>query len=281
MVKIINSKKEFRENRSAMSGRIGFVPTMGNLHRGHLSLISQSLQDNDHTIVSIFVNPKQFAPNEDFDNYPRTLKKDIQKIESLPFKKSIIIFAPRSECEIYPPDFSSEIKIKGHLSNILCAKFRPVHFDGVATVIYQLFSLIRPTTAYFGQKDLQQCFVIQTVIRNFNFDIKFEMLPICRDENGLALSSRNSYLTNSQKQKALKLPQALKKVSEALTNRPESCHSLIEKIMNDDNNWEYLEIRDMKDLRTVTKLPEKTAIIGAYRLGKIRLLDNIIVSKNA
>lgn len=284
-MKIFDTRSSFDEFRNSLTPNltIGLVLTMGNLHAGHLTLIEKSCDDNDITVVTIFVNPKQFGPNEDFNQYPRTLDKDLEKIANLNLilQSKIIIFAPNSNSEIYPENFSTLISV-GKMTQLLCGKFRPTHFDGVTTVVFRLFTIAKATNAYFGQKDYQQCVLINKMINDLEIPIKMHIMPIIRNQAGLALSSRNQYLDEEQKIKALRLPQTLIKIEKMLL-QSEDPQSIIENELK-QSEWDYLEILNAKDLTPLkldTKLTIDAVVIGAYRLGNTRLLDNRMVKINA
>ncbi|WP_372651850.1 pantoate--beta-alanine ligase [Halobacteriovorax sp.] len=278
MIKLFNKVNEFKEYRKSLTSKsIGLVPTMGNLHSGHLSLISQSALENEVTIVTIFVNPLQFGPNEDFDKYPRTLEQDIQKIESLSIDRDILILSPSDPKEIYPDNFSTTISIKGLTEN-LCGASRPGHFDGVTTVVYQLFKIAAPKTAYFGQKDFQQQLVIKKMVNDLDLPVEVKTMPIVREESGLAKSSRNQYLSDQQILEALELNQTLNKISDILTNQTYldasiDLNSLLEPIIK-DSRWEYLEILDSENLQEITPKTNSAVILGALKIGSTRLIDN-------
>jgi pantoate--beta-alanine ligase len=244
---------------------------MGNLHKGHLSLIEKSIEENTVTIVTIFVNPKQFGPTEDFDKYPRTLDDDLAKISSLailiPKTKDIVVFAPKSAQDIYPEGFSSTISI-GELKTKLEGAVRSTHFDGVTTVVYRLFAIARAGHAYFGQKDFQQCVIIKKMVKDLEIPIKIHIMPTIRNSEGLALSSRNQYLSDSERSEALILPQ---------TNN-ESAETLIKESLT-DKRWDYLEVLDSDTLEAPTEKSSELLVVAAFRLGQTRLLDNILVTK--
>ncbi|MFI5390670.1 MAG: pantoate--beta-alanine ligase, partial [Bacteriovoracales bacterium] len=210
MIEILRTTKQFEIFRKIYDEKsVGFVPTMGNLHKGHLSLAKESLRNNDLTIVSIFVNPKQFCPGEDYEKYPRTLGEDTAQLKELfrsenlmNSEKRLAIFAPESIFEIYSPGFSTVISLP-MLSNKLCGLNRPGHFDGVSTVVFSLFSLVRPHKAYFGQKDYQQYLIIKKMIEDLRLNIQIVPMPIKRDNDDLAYSSRNQYLSKEERIEAL------------------------------------------------------------------------------
>ncbi len=282
MIKVFTTVAEFKsykENLGIFS--IGLVPTMGNLHEGHLSLLKQSLAENTVSVITIFVNPKQFGPNEDFDKYPRTLDDDLAKISNLALqtnaldgKKDIIVFAPSNNEEIFPLGFSTTISVKG-MTQKLEGKFRPDHFDGVTTVVYCLFKIIGATNTYFGQKDFQQCAVIKKMIVDLSIDIHFFILPIVRNSEGLALSSRNQFLSAEQRVTALHLPRTLKKIEYLIKNNADTKEFITNELT--DNKWDYLEVLDSQTLDSPSPSTSEVVIIGAYRLGTTRLLDNILV----
>ena len=261
---------------------IGLVPTMGNLHDGHLSLIRESLAKNKITIVTIFVNPKQFGPNEDFDKYPRTLESDMEKISSLKLKEDqrLFVFAPDSNDQIYLEGFSTTISIKG-ITDILCGASRPGHFDGVTTVVYQLFKISNAGHAYFGQKDYQQVKVIERMVTDLRLDIDLNMIPIARDKDGLALSSRNQYLDSEERKEALKLPNKLKRIDNFLkeTTWMQAYHKINQELEETlaDHRWDYLEILDADNLQEVNSETKKVAILAAYKSQNARLIDNRLV----
>lgn len=250
---------------------------MGNLHSGHLSLVEQSLKDNEYTVVTIFVNPKQFGPGEDYEHYPRTLDDDLEKLRTL--EGDIIVFAPKDNSEIYPEGFQTQIALP-ELSKILCGKSRPTHFAGVTTVVYQLFTLVKPELAYFGQKDYQQVKIIERMTKDLRLTAHIKMLPIIRDHDGLALSSRNQYLNDNQRQDALILPRTIEQLSSVLNQ--EGLSAVLSQINDITKNpvWDYLEILEAKSLRAPQSGDKFFVLVGAVFMGKTRLLDNKIVELN-
>lgn len=283
MIKIFTTRYDFEKYRTSISpDSIGIVPTMGNLHEGHISLLKQSIAENSISVITIYVNPKQFAPSEDFEKYPRTLDDDLAKISNLALhsfsssqKKEILVFAPKSDEEIYPPHFCTIISVK-KITQRLEGKFRPEHFDGVTTVVYQLFKIVRATHAYFGQKDYQQCVVVKKMVDDLALDIKIKILPIVRNSEGLALSSRNQFLNAKERIDALHLPETLKKI-EAMIKAKENYKILISDELK-NSKWDYLEVLDANTLEELTSETKTLVIIGAFRMEKIRLLDNILVN---
>ena len=288
MIEILRTTKQFDIFRKNLDGKsIGFVPTLGNLHGGHISLVKESLRNNDITIVSIFVNPKQFAPGEDFEKYPRTLGDDTTKLKELyraedlvGSDKQISIFAPESINEIYPDNFSANISLP-HLSNKLCGLSREGHFDGVSTVVYCLFSIVKPNKAYFGQKDFQQYLIIKKMIDDLRLDVQIVPMPIKREADGLALSSRNQYLSKDERQEALTLPRTLSELKNLVKNtiwseaKPE-----MDRIINEvlkDERWEYLTYLDSKNLENSVENTHMLGLFGAFKIGDTRLIDNKLV----
>lgn len=282
MIKVFTTKNDFEKYRRALShDSIGIVPTMGNLHEGHISLLKKSLEENQLSVVTIFVNPKQFGPNEDFDKYPRTLDADLARISSVALhtmskddKREIVVFAPNRTEEIYPKGFNTVIAVKG-VTQKLEGKFRPDHFDGVTTVVYRLFKIIGAKNAYFGQKDYQQCVVIKKMISDLSLDINMTVHPIIRNSDGLALSSRNQFLSDSERAQALHLPVTLKKIEELIKSKAD--YKVVIALELANTKWDYLEVLDSKTLDEPNPTTAEVVVIGTYRLGSVRLLDNILV----
>ena len=290
-MKIFKKHCDFLEwRRGIPKEEIGFVPTMGNLHHGHLSLIEKSVKNNKYTLISIYVNPKQFGPSEDYKTYPRTLYKDCEEIHALEIKLKktypeieTIIFSPESNEEIYPKGYSTNIYVSG-ISEKLCGLKRPGHFEGVTTVVFRLFSIIDPMNAYFGQKDYQQYLIIKKMVTDLNVNVQLSSCPIVRDDDGLALSSRNQFLSLDERQKALVLPKTIRASSYIFSNN-DFQQSLIkfkklkaESLKN--NDFEYLEIYDAESLNKVTPESKEILIAGAYKASKARLIDNTIVKNS-
>ncbi|MCO4793574.1 MAG: pantoate--beta-alanine ligase [Bacteriovoracaceae bacterium] len=291
-MKYFESIKEYREFiDSLVDKKIGFVPTMGNLHAGHVSLAERSMQDNDYTVVTVFVNPKQFGPNEDFKSYPRTVQNDGDELKAVEMRhhklddsKEIILIAPQDNSEIYPEGFSSSVVVNG-LTDKLCGVQRPDHFEGVTTVVFRLFQLIKSDRAYFGQKDFQQYKVIERMIKDFEIDIELHMCPIIRDHDSLALSSRNQYMTPPEREKALVLPRTLKAMSFLIEKNPwDTALQKMNKVKEEaleNKNWQYLEFLDAETLNVITDQTKTILLAGAYQASGARLIDNILVERNA
>jgi pantoate--beta-alanine ligase len=279
MVEVIESTQELVNIRSQISSEIGFVPTMGNLHAGHISLLQEALKTSETVFFSIFVNPKQFGSNEDFTRYPRTLKDDKNLVEScleqFPNKR-VIIYAPKDPLEVFPPTQGQTVSV-WDLSTELEGAQRPGHFDGVATVVYRLFDLVKPKKAYFGLKDYQQYLVILKMVKDLKLPISIIGMPIVRDHDGLALSSRNQYLTPDQRLHALKLSKTLFKIKEMLGGKRSELtrvQAFIDKEIKDPH-WNYLEFRDAFTFATNINNSKKLTLLGVYQLGSTRLLDNL------
>jgi pantoate--beta-alanine ligase len=282
MIKLFNNKKDFDYFRNSLTTQsIGLVPTMGNLHKGHISLLEKAIEENDVAIVTIYVNPKQFGPNEDFDKYPRTLDDDIAKISAVALlldkKKEIVVYAPNSDEDIYPDGFTTNISL-GPMTQKLEGSVRPTHFDGVTTVVFRLFAITKAHQAYFGQKDVQQCLIIKKMVHDLEIPIKINIMPIIRNAEGLALSSRNQYLSENEKQEALVLPQTLQKIKKLICTK-QDYKTYVNTTKDNDKKWDYLEILDSQNLETPTVKTKEVVIVAAYRMHSARLLDNILVSK--
>jgi len=237
---------------------VGFVPTMGALHEGHLSLVRGAGRKCDVVVVSIFVNPTQFGPKEDFSKYPRQLRKDIQKLKSASVD---ILFAPDA-AEMYPQGYSTYVN-EEELSKEMCGLHREGHFRGVATVVTKLFNIIQPDVAIFGQKDYQQALIVKRITRDLNMPVAVEIAKTVREADGLAMSSRNAYLSEEERKKALGIYQALKR------------KKIVKKI--DGVELEYFMAMDKDLLKPVKKIKKGTLLAIAARVGKTRLIDNIIV----
>lgn len=265
--------KTFKENQLS----IGFIPTMGALHEGHLSLVRQAKEENDKVVVSIFVNPLQFGINEDFTHYPRTFDNDCKLLS----KEDVdIVFNPKAP-EMYPNGFCTSV-IMEHLEDRLCGKSRPGHFRGVATIVLKLFNLINPDSAYFGQKDFQQTVIVKRVIADLNLGVNIKVLPTIRNKEGLALSSRNAYLSGTEKKDALCLYKALIKAQtmvNAGAKNAEEIKGEMEKIINNCKSAkiDYISIVNPETLEAVSEVRSGNVAALAVLIGKTRLIDNIIL----
>jgi len=267
-------KKVKKENKI-----IGFVPTMGYLHEGHISLIKKAKEECDYVVVSIFVNPTQFCPGEDFDRYPRDIERDIKILEN---EKVDLLFNPDIE-EMYKKEHKTWV-IVDEISDIYEGKFRKGHFKGVCTVVIKLFNIVQPDKAYFGWKDFQQLIIIKKMVEDLNIPVEIIGCPTIREEDGLAASSRNVYLNEKERKKALCLYKALKKIEEMIKKEKiYECEILIKegrKIIEEEEGVEiqYLDIVSMDNMKKLEKIEGKAVIIGAIKIGNVRLIDNLIVS---
>lgn len=260
---------------------VGLVPTMGFLHEGHKSLIDRAVKENDRVIVSVFVNPTQFGPNEDFESYPRDMDKDSALCEAA---GASLIFHPEPS-EMYLDGYSTFVDMST-LTGGLCGKTRPIHFRGVCTVVSKLFNIVTPDRAYFGQKDAQQLAVIRHMVRDLNFGIEIVGCPIIREEDGLAKSSRNTYLNAEERAAATILSKALKEGKAALESGERDA-AKVKQIVTDKINSEklskidYVEIVDWNNLEPVEKVMDDVLCAVAVYIGKTRLIDNFIFSINS
>ena len=256
---------------------IGFVPTMGALHEGHISLMRNARAENDKLIVSIFVNPTQFDSRNDFKSYPRRLDKDIKIAES---EKVDIVFAPNAE-ELYDEEFCTYV-LQTKLTEPLCGKLRPGHFKGVTTIITKLFNIIKPDGAYLGQKDYQQNIVIKRLVRDLNMTIDIKILPTARDKDGLAFSSRNKHLNPQERSNALCIYNSLLKAKTMYSSRVKDANKIIEEmtsIIKSEKCTEidYVSIVNHNTLEDVSRINGKAVAAVAVRVGDTRLIDNIIL----
>lgn len=279
-LKILRTTQELRQWRHERGEDVGFVPTMGNLHAGHMSLLGSSLQEHESSVLSIFVNPTQFGEKDDFARYPRTLDADAQLAQQLLNKyphRQLVIFAPASPEEIYPEGFSTVVSVP-KLDGFLEGKFRPGHFDGVATVVYLLFQLVKPRVAYFGRKDYQQYRVIKRMARDLEMPVRVKGMPIIRDEHGLALSSRNQFLKPEERKAALHLIHTLEEARRRLGGEARNVPATrewMEQQLSQDARWQYLEIREARTLSETIHAKNKVVFLGLLKLGTVRLLDNL------
>ncbi|GAA6840826.1 pantoate--beta-alanine ligase [Helicobacter pylori] len=276
-MRVLETIATLREYRKSLKESVGFVPTMGALHKGHQSLIERSLKENSHTIVSVFVNPTQFGPNEDFNAYPRPLEKDLALCERLGVNA---VFLPKIS-EMYPYEIEQRLKLYApeFLSSSLEGAMREGHFDGVVQVVLRLFHLAHPTRAYFGKKDAQQLLIIQHLVQDLLLDIEIAPCEIVRDSDNLALSSRNVYLDATQRKQALAIPKALENIKQAIDKGEKVCEKL-KKLgfeILETLEVDYLEFcnHKLEPLKTID--PTNTLVLVAARVGKTRLLDNLWV----
>ena len=256
---------------------IGFVPTMGFLHAGHVSLMQRARQECDVVVVSIFVNPTQFGPNEDFDRYPRDEAGDRATCEAAGID---VLFMP-TVAEMYPEKPSVFVNVEG-ISDILEGAVRPGHFRGVATVVSKLFHLVKPHKAFFGQKDYQQCAVIKRMVKGLDMDVEVVALPTVRERDGLAMSSRNSYLSADERQTAAAIYRALsaaEQLAKTGTRQPEALKNKIQAVVREVKGIEidYLEIADPESLVPLASEQDSMVLLIAVRIGRARLIDNLVI----
>jgi len=259
--------------------RISFVPTMGNLHEGHLSLMRMAKPLADVLVVSIFVNPLQFEPGSDFNAYPRTFQEDLEKCEPVGVD---IVFAP-TESDLYPEGFQTTVEVK-ELSKGLCGDFRPGHFKGVATVVLKLFNIVKPHVAVFGEKDYQQLCVIRRMVKDLNLDIQIVGHPTVREADGLAMSSRNQYLSPDERKRATLIYKFLLEAKNLFEHGERRAQRLIATVQNglarDPRiSVEYVSIRDLDTLKPLDTLDRPAVMALAVHIGKTRLIDNIFLGK--
>ncbi|KPK42055.1 MAG: pantoate--beta-alanine ligase [Omnitrophica WOR_2 bacterium SM23_29] len=278
-MKLIRSIREIqdvliRERKKGKS--IGFIPTMGYLHEGHLSLIRRGRRETDIVVVSIFVNPTQFGPRGDYRRYPRNLRRDLKLCgeEGVDY-----VFSP-SVKSIYPKGYSTYVSVEGLTEN-LCGKFRPGHFKGVTTVVTKLFNIVKPDVAYFGQKDAQQAIVIRRMTDDLNMNIKIKVLPIIRENDGLAMSSRNNYLSYDERQAASTLYRSLQLARDLIKLGKKDTAYIIAQmrkmLTSVATKIDYISIVDSKTLKNVKTIKGKVLIALAVWVGRTRLIDNIVV----
>ncbi len=278
-MKIIRDPKKFQKEMARLRRRnltIGFVPTMGALHEGHLSLVRKARKENKIVVVSIFINPLQFGSHEDFKRYPRNLTKDLALLKNV---KMDYIFAPGVSA-LYPPGAQTYVEVT-ELARGLCGKFRPGHFRGVATVVAKLFNVIQPHCAYFGAKDYQQAAIIKQMAHDLDFDLEVKVLPMIRDRDGLALSSRNAYLSSSERARALAIPHSLAWAKIAVHESRQTPRSLragmMRQLSKNLDKIDYVEFVEPQTLQPVKSLKMKFVALIAGWVGKTRLIDNAII----
>jgi pantoate--beta-alanine ligase len=283
-MRIVRAKSELREALAEPrreGKRIGLVPTMGSFHEGHLSLIRRARQDCDLVVVSLFVNPAQFAPDEDLKAYPRDEERDAAAAE----REGVdLLWAPAAD-EIYPEDFGTTVEVSETLTGVLEGdpKHRgPSHFRGVTTVVAKLFNAVQPDVAYLGRKDAQQAVVIERMVRDLDFPVEIEVLPTVREPDGLAMSSRNAYLSAEERTRALAISRALRAADEAAAHGERSAAALtgiVERELRDAGiEPEYVEARDAEDLSPLADLNGRPVLVAvAARIGRARLIDNVVI----
>lgn len=284
---LVHTIKEVREQIKEWKKAgltVGLVPTMGALHNGHLSLIKKAVEKCDKVVVSVFVNPIQFCPGEDLDKYPRTLEADQKLCESNGVN---IVFAPTpsemyGDCQMRTNDFLTYVIPPFFYVNKLCGKSRVGHFDGVCTVVNKLFNIVQPDFAFFGQKDAQQLIIIKKMVKDLNIPVEIIPCPIVREESGLALSSRNKYLSEEDKIQALALSKILNNIKTCYKKGITDVEALKEtayQFLNDHHDLEYLEFMNEENLDEMTTANDHTRVFIACKVGGVRLIDNILLGE--
>jgi pantoate--beta-alanine ligase len=276
-MQIARTIPEMKALQTKLTGSAGFVPTMGFLHDGHLELVRRAKKDNSHAMVSIFVNPTQFAPNEDFKAYPRDLDRDLAMLDTV---KTDIVFIP-SDKEMYPDGYNTWVDVQG-ITGTLEGRSRPTHFRGVTTVCNKLFNIVECERAYFGQKDAQQSLVIQKMVSDLNMNLEIIVVPTVREKDGLAMSSRNTYLTPEERSSAPVLYKSLQLAAQMYDKGERDAGTIRTAMVALISSVpaakiDYISISDISSLQDVDKITGKILISMAVRLGKPRLIDNIIL----
>ncbi len=277
IIETVEEMRQFSKLAKEQGKTIGLVPTMGSLHEGHLTLMRRAKQVCDIVVVSIFVNPTQFGPNEDFDKYPRDLTSDSQAVTSVGAQ---VIFHPQAK-DMYPAGYASFVEIGG-ITEKLCGSSRPGHFRGVATVVNKLLNIVQPDKAFFGQKDAQQVLVLQRMVEDFNINVSLEVVPIVREADGLAMSSRNAFLSIAERQAGLVLSRSLKIAEELVAQGERNIETIRLQVMAEIQkeklaNCDYVEIFNYPTLQEISTLTDKALVALAVRIGNTRLIDNTIL----
>ena len=271
--------RELVANFKKKNKSIGLVPTMGALHEGHASLINASAKENDITIVSVFVNPTQFGPNEDYEAYPRTLENDCIVAQNA---GADVVFAPKNK-DLYPNEDMTWVEVTGDITKVLCGRTRPIHFRGVTTVVSKLFNLSRADRAYFGLKDAQQTEVLRRMVDDLFFNVQLRIMPIVREADGLAKSSRNTYLSPEERKSALILSKSLKLAKEAFTNGQRDVEAILNLVKDTiqtekTSQIDYVEMYKLPGLKPVgNKIEGRVLLALAVKFGTTRLIDNVIL----
>jgi pantoate--beta-alanine ligase len=278
-MRVVHTKVQLRAalKQVRAAGRsVGFVPTMGYLHKGHLSLVRRARKENDIVVVSVFVNPAQFGPNEDLEAYPRDIQRDLAMLDG---ERTDVVFCPSVE-ELYPAGYTTYVNVQGPMTQTLCGRSRPGHFQGVATIVTKLFHLVAPQKAYFGQKDAQQVAVVEQMTRDLDFDVAVVACPTVREPDGLAMSSRNTYLTEAQRVQAPLIHQALLDARRMIAQGERRAGVVADQVKKnlaviDSGIIDYVSIADARTLADLETLAGEVLIAVAIQLGRTRLIDNI------
>ena len=278
ILRTVEEIKAFSAEMSKAGKSIGLVPTMGALHEGHLTLMREARKNCEVVIASVFVNPTQFGPNEDYEVYPRRFEEDCAKLETVGVDA---VFHPEPEV-MYPKDYMTYVNVEGDITGKLCGARRPGHFRGVATVLTKLFNLSRATDAFFGQKDAQQVVVVRRFVEDLNIPVNIHMVPIVREESGLARSSRNMYLSAEEKEAALVLSHSLQKAERAFgegEKQVEALKALVREEISKEKLAEidYVEIYSFPGLKEIAAVAEPALLAIAVKIGRTRLIDNVIL----
>ena len=278
-MEIVRTLEELRAVKKNMKGSIGLVPTMGFLHAGHISLVKRARQECDHVVVSIFVNPTQFAPNEDFASYPRDLDRDAALVKEAGAE---LVFAPLDDV-MYPEGYQTYVTVE-EVTKVLEGAMRPTHFRGVTTVVAKLFNAVQPDKAFFGQKDAQQVAVLSRMVKDLNYNLEMVVCPIVREKDGLALSSRNTYLDESQRKAALVLSRSLREARAAFASGERSVKAIREAMDGvfagePAAKVQYISIADTVTLQEIDSIESKALVSMAVYMGKTRLIDNTVLGK--
>jgi pantoate--beta-alanine ligase len=277
-MQVVTSVSALRAARQALQGTVGFVPTMGYLHEGHLALVRRARAENDAVVVSIYVNPLQFGPREDFATYPRDLPRDLALLEK---EGTDLVFAP-TDAEMYPIGYSTYVEVTG-VTEVLEGAMRPGHFKGVTTVVAKLFNLVQPTRAYFGQKDAQQCVVIRKMVADLNMPLEVVVCPTVREEDGLAMSSRNTYLSPEERKAATVLYRALmhaRDLYRAGERSGDRLRAALRQVLGSESlvtTVDYVSVADPDTLQELERVEERALLSLAVRIGRTRLIDNILL----
>lgn len=269
-----DAMRAWSEDRRRAGKSVGFVPTMGALHEGHASLMRAASKGNDAAVASIFVNPAQFAPHEDFDKYPRTWDADVAMCKDCGIAT---IYAPPKD-SLYPPGYATYVNVDG-MSEVLCGITRPIFFRGVATVVTKLFNVVRPHRAYFGQKDAQQCAIIKRMTQDLEFGIEIVILPTVREVDGLAMSSRNRYLNAEERERALSLSRSLFAAEKMVRNGERDAARIVDAVREGMANVkiDYVELVDAETMQALERLDRRAVLAVAAFVGPARLIDNVVL----
>ncbi len=275
-MRVIETVSEMREARAALRGTVGLVPTMGALHEGHLSLVRQARADNDHLVASVFVNPTQFGPSEDLDEYPRDLDRDLRLLEA---EGVDIVFVPTAR-EMYPPGFDEWVEVRGPLTSRLEGASRPQFFRGVTTVVARLFRVVQPHRAYFGEKDAQQLLVVRRMVREQRLPVEIVAIPTVREPDGLAMSSRNAHLSPEERRTAVVVPRALELARMMVERWGVRDADMLRESLEDyirqkpQARIDYVSVADHETLEELDELDGPALVLLAVRVGSTRLIDN-------